>query len=238
LLGSKVRCPSCKTPFTAEPPADAPAAPAAPKPAVERPSSPPSKPASVTDRPSKAPAKAGPVTDRPQRPPKPPPETEPEEEPFEEAADEEPEERQRPRRRRSGRSKEVARGKVMLPAIFLMIIGGLGLLLAILNTLAQLLGYGSGPGAGMFGPQAQMQGAQPDAVYKISAMAGAIAGYPWSLIILIGAIQMIRLKGRGSAMAASITAMVPCSLCCLLGLPIGIWSLVVLNNDEVRRGFG
>ena len=32
--------------------------------------------------------------------------------------------------------------------------------------------------------------------------------------------------------------MVPCiSPCCLVGLPIGIWALVVLNKPEVKGSF-
>jgi hypothetical protein len=39
-------------------------------------------------------------------------------------------------------------------------------------------------------------------------------------------------------MAASIIAMIPCvSPCCLLGLPIGIWALVVLMKPEVKSAF-
>jgi hypothetical protein len=31
--------------------------------------------------------------------------------------------------------------------------------------------------------------------------------------------------------------MIPCFGCCLLGLPIGIWSLVTLNSAEVKSSF-
>jgi hypothetical protein len=56
-------------------------------------------------------------------------------------------------------------------------------------------------------------------------------------IVLYGAWQMKDLRSQGSAMAASITAMLPCNLCCLVGLPVGIWSLVVLNRPEVKNAF-
>jgi hypothetical protein len=38
-------------------------------------------------------------------------------------------------------------------------------------------------------------------------------------------------------MVASIFAMLPCNPCCLLGLPIGIWALVVLSNEDVKDAF-
>jgi hypothetical protein len=49
---------------------------------------------------------------------------------------------------------------------------------------------------------------------------------------------MKKLESYGLAMAASIIAMIPCvSPCCLLGLPIGIWALVVLMKPEVKSAF-
>jgi len=40
------------------------------------------------------------------------------------------------------------------------------------------------------------------------------------------------------AITASILAMIPCiSPCCIVGLPVGIWCLVVLNKPEVKAAF-
>ena len=64
---------------------------------------------------------------------------------------------------------------------------------------------------------------------------GAIMG----VIILRGASKMRRLENHSFAMAAGVCAMIPCiSPCCLLGLPFGIWALVVLNKPEVKSQFG
>ena len=58
------------------------------------------------------------------------------------------------------------------------------------------------------------------------------------VIIILGALKMKNLQSYGLAMAASILAMVPClSACCPIGLPIGIWALIVLNNPEVKAAF-
>ena len=38
-------------------------------------------------------------------------------------------------------------------------------------------------------------------------------------------------------MAGAIVAMLPCSGCCLLGLPIGIWAIIVLIDSDVKRAF-
>jgi hypothetical protein len=38
--------------------------------------------------------------------------------------------------------------------------------------------------------------------------------------------------------AASIVAMIPCvSPCCCIGLPVGIWALVVLSKGDVKDHF-
>jgi hypothetical protein len=58
------------------------------------------------------------------------------------------------------------------------------------------------------------------------------------IVICHGATQMMRLRSFGLAVAASILAMVNISeCCCVLGLPIGIWGLVVLFRPEVRAAF-
>jgi hypothetical protein len=58
-------------------------------------------------------------------------------------------------------------------------------------------------------------------------------------IMLVGAIKMIKLRSRGLAMTAAILAIIPCleSCCCVLGIPFGIWALVVLNKPEVKDAF-
>jgi hypothetical protein len=56
--------------------------------------------------------------------------------------------------------------------------------------------------------------------------------------MIYAALQMKQLKGHGMSVAASVIAIIPCvSPCCLLGLPLGIWALVVLNKPEVKSQF-
>jgi len=63
-------------------------------------------------------------------------------------------------------------------------------------------------------------------------------GIVMSILIFVAALKMRRLENHSLAMAASVIAMLPCvSPCCLVGLPIGIWALVVLSKPEVRSAF-
>ena len=58
------------------------------------------------------------------------------------------------------------------------------------------------------------------------------------IFIFYSALKMKKLENYGLCMGASIVAMIPCiSPCCLIGLPIGIWALVVLNKPEVKASF-
>jgi hypothetical protein len=51
-------------------------------------------------------------------------------------------------------------------------------------------------------------------------------------------LKMKRLESHGLAVTASILAMLPCtSPCCIIGLPLGIWALVVLSKPEVKSAF-
>jgi hypothetical protein len=57
-------------------------------------------------------------------------------------------------------------------------------------------------------------------------------------VILYGALKMKELESFGLAVTASVLAMLPwISPCCCIGLPMGIWSLVVLLNERVKSEF-
>jgi len=63
-------------------------------------------------------------------------------------------------------------------------------------------------------------------------------GLAMSGFVLFGALQMMKAKSWVLALIASILAMIPCvSPCCLLGLPFGIWAVVVLVKPEVKQAF-
>ncbi|NQT11450.1 MAG: DUF3466 family protein, partial [Planctomycetes bacterium] len=58
-----------------------------------------------------------------------------------------------------------------------------------------------------------------------------------SALIIVAAVKMKRLKAYRLAIAASILAIIVLTPFCLIGLPIGIWALVVLSQREVRAAF-
>jgi predicted Zn finger-like uncharacterized protein len=148
-----------------------------------------------------------------------------------EREDEEEEYEERPRRRGRRRSAAAA-SMVAGPAISMMVAAGLSILISILDVFGRLLGLGiyaagqdrSGEAAGVAGNLAV-------------GISGDILGIALAVLILVGALKMKSLSSYGLAMTACIVSMVPCHACCCLGLPFGIWGLVVLNKPEVKDAF-
>jgi hypothetical protein len=69
-------------------------------------------------------------------------------------------------------------------------------------------------------------------------VASAAVGLLIAGLIIYASMEMKKLRQWGLALAASILAMVPCiSPCCIIGLPMGIWSLVILMRDDVKSAF-
>jgi GYF domain 2 len=121
------------------------------------------------------------------------------------------------------------------PAIGLIVTAVLGIAYHIFGVVMAFR-----PG-GMIIP---MYGANPDMVRMMRAWSGpagaALNGMALlvGVFILFGALKMQKLTSHGLAMATAIVAMIPCfSPCCLLGLPFGIWALVMLSKPEVRSQF-
>ncbi len=65
-----------------------------------------------------------------------------------------------------------------------------------------------------------------------------IVGIVVAALIIFASLKMKKLENYKLVMAASIVAMIPIvSSCCLIGLPAGIWALVVLRKPEVKSAF-
>jgi hypothetical protein len=59
-----------------------------------------------------------------------------------------------------------------------------------------------------------------------------------NLVIIVAAIQMMRRRWYAFAVVGAILSMVDLgTFCCVLGLPFGIWSLIVLLLPDVREAF-
>jgi hypothetical protein len=159
--------------------------------------------------------------------------------------EEEEEELLRSRRRRERRISQ-ARSAVAGPAIALMVVGSLSLafylpqFIIFAATGRVVLDFASDPQhlrqPQMQGNEAFQRGFQVGKI--IGGYLGSIAAVTWGVLVVVGGYKMKTLSSYVWATTGSITAMIPCSCCCLFGLPFGIWGLVVLNRPDVRDVIG
>ncbi len=120
-----------------------------------------------------------------------------------------------------------AKQRVAGPAIALVVTAVLGLIQNLL-TLVFILMMASGA---LGAPNQNLEDVLPSLI--ITAI-----GLPGGVLMLVGAMKMKKLESYGLAMAGAIVGMVPYfSPCCLLGLPFGIWALVVLCDGSVKAAF-
>lgn len=136
-------------------------------------------------------------------------------------------------------AREAALQAVKGPAIGLKVTAIIGLILVALGLVMNVMSLVGHPIT--FGVQ---QMGDPNMQRMFNQLGGGL-GVVQSLIgggigvaILIGASKMQSLTNHQFAFTASILAMLPClSPCCFLGLPFGIWALVVLNKPEIKSQF-
>jgi len=137
---------------------------------------------------------------------------------------------------------------VNVPAILIMVMAGIGVLTTLIGLIAR------NP------EQVQESMSQLDKVINDPNMAGMRSffqalksmsefsvkyGVVLNLVSLVidgvmlyGAFQMRQLKSWGLALAAAILVMLPLGgCCCALGLPVGIWAVVVLMRADVKADF-
>ncbi len=127
------------------------------------------------------------------------------------------------------------------PAIGLIVTGCIGLFGNCLcgfgmAALSQNPGGGSRP-AGMSDEDYRLyqDGRASAAFLQLCGMAiPAVAVYPF---VIYSGIRLKGLRDRGLGIVCSILAMFPCGPAFLLGLPIGIWALIVLMDPEVKAAF-
>ena len=126
-----------------------------------------------------------------------------------------------------------ASDQVSGPSVGLLITGILGGILSLIGLILNLVetGIESVTAHRYIEEYADLaEGAAGVAVCFVGLL---VAGF-----IIYASLKMKELTQWGLCIAASIIAMIPCiSPCCIVGLPIGIWCLVVLTKPEVRDAF-
>jgi len=138
----------------------------------------------------------------------------------------------RRKKKKRGKGSASARARLMGPAIGLMCVVGLHLLvMCIFSPFVILAIVGQGAAA----MQGRVDLFQNPVVQIIQiTISFAIQGF-----MLFGAIQMYKGKMFGVCVATCVLACIPCfcSSCYILGIPFGIWAIVVMMDEDVKASF-
>ncbi len=149
-----------------------------------------------------------------------------------------------------------ARQRVQMPAIFLMIVGGMNLLVtlyfvgdAVYTALlpAQRLWEQAQTAQAavekVFGVKAEPETKTPEELKTQSLLFKSVAAgltFVFALLSILGGRRMYALRNYGLSVVGALAAAVPClsgSACCGLGEGVGLWALIVLLKPEVREAF-
>ncbi|NVJ04264.1 hypothetical protein HUW63_03280 [Myxococcus sp. AM001] len=133
-----------------------------------------------------------------------------------------------------------AKEAVSLPAILLMVLSAITVLLGLVNVL-QAFGGADPAVEQMLEDPNLPEGARQFLAGMTTTSGKLLLALPTLVlnsIVFFGALKMKNLQSYGLAMAAAIISVIPCcGPCACLGIPVGIWALVVLNKPEVKAAF-
>ena len=123
-----------------------------------------------------------------------------------------------------------------IPSVLLLVSGGLGVIMGLGSLVgaggssAALAKLANDPNTAQFAKFAQTLAGPVNIVLTL-------LGVALSAFVIFGALKMRSLQGHGLALGAAIVSLIPCTGCCCLGMPVGVWALVVLLKPEVKSQF-
>jgi len=71
----------------------------------------------------------------------------------------------------------------------------------------------------------------------IGNVVGNILAIPFHIFFIFGCKKMIQLESKSVVWVMLILAVIPCCTPCCVGLPFGIWGIVVMNDPIVKLAF-
>jgi hypothetical protein len=126
------------------------------------------------------------------------------------------------------------RRRLRLPASGLIFIGALNAMSGVVLILGRLASLVNGPERQITNEARRLGYMTASILIPLVSLISILA----APLIIYGGIQMLRARRYSIALLASILAVIPLfSVCCIPGIPIGIWALIVLRDPEVRLCF-
>jgi len=134
----------------------------------------------------------------------------------------------------SGSDDSAAKALVKPPAMILMILS----IISIVLSVGLLIFYASQIDMAIF---EDFTRADPDeqekAVNVIGNVVGSILSIPFHIFFIFGCKKMMQLESKSVVWMMLILAVIPCCTPCCVGLPFGIWGIVVMNDPIVKLAF-
>ena len=130
---------------------------------------------------------------------------------------------------------EEVKGKVNGPGIALMVVGIFSVIGNLINGVYQAIL--------LLGQTAMMEFTPEGILYLVTSggwsIIQAAIGFITAFVVVYAGTCLRATKSSGVVYAGSILAMIPCCIgcCCLFGLPVGIWALVVMQDEKVKQAF-
>lgn len=123
----------------------------------------------------------------------------------------------------------LAAERLQKPAIAIIFLATLGLLYFLAALISGLASGWEGLGTGI-------GNLDPQLIINI-AISMLVALAICDCLAILGAVAMLRRQYYFAAVAGAIMVAMPTSICCLIGLPICLWSLLVLREPIVIAAF-
>ena len=137
-----------------------------------------------------------------------------------------------------------AAATLKVPAILLIVFGVLGLVMTLVSPFLKkfwvdlMLHFFEQMNVQLPPQSREQMEAARDAGFQLRDAFGLGLGLVVNSVILLGGFKMLKVQTWGLALAAAILVMLPCgSFCCCIGLPLGIWFIILLNKPEVKSSF-
>ena len=123
----------------------------------------------------------------------------------------------------------------LVPALIIMVLSTLDLLYFLFNDLVLFLQV-----SGVMRSNANViTGKSPDEAEQFLGILFSIFRTLIPIPILYGSYMMIKGRKYKMALTAMTLSVIPClSACCLVGIPFGIWGMIVLLKPQVKEAFG
>lgn len=137
-----------------------------------------------------------------------------------------------------------AAARLKVPTILMIICAVLGLLITLANPFLKkfwvemMLHFLDQANVQLPAEARTQMETAANAGFLLQDAFGLVLGLVVNSVILAGSFKLLKVQSWGLGLAAAILIMLPCGgCCCCIGLPIGIWLVILLNKPEVKSSF-